>query len=388
VQLTSDVVHTPTHPHTSQLVADSSNHKSLVIRYDEPRGRGQYASSRAASQTSRLAPHEPEPGDETSAAQEANLHTVNGTDADHTNVDENLPGMHAAGVQPGEEGSSQLTAAAECNAGPADGAPDLVDNVHVHEKGKLVISTDALESHRDAQAAMFLIKAAQNGDDDRSQHDVDVGSFAGPDVLQNVGALLAHVYIPMLAQHTSADQSVPASSSVASDSHKTAESDIVASLQRFLGSIKTSSAHLTGNVQLKIPDVDVESWDGKDDDLTTTLESAMHDWTIVLQNVKQAEATKQPAGDGPLDEITFWNERNSVLSSMYEQIQLPKAQAIIRSVLCHALQPLCMLQQLCLLRAAFHVNGPDPRPARLRLQVCGCTCCRPGVGGNFSDARG
>lgn len=44
----------------------------------------------------------------------------------------------------------------------------------------------------------------------------------------------------------------------------------------------------------------------------------------VLASVLQRESQKHPTGKGPLAEIEFWRERNAVMSSLYEQLNLPQ----------------------------------------------------------------
>lgn len=51
-----------------------------------------------------------------------------------------------------------------------------------------------------------------------------------------------------------------------------------------------------------------------------------------MQDVKQAEAEKTPGGEGPLDEIFFWRERNTVLGGLHEQITLPRVNRMIEYV--------------------------------------------------------
>ena len=43
----------------------------------------------------------------------------------------------------------------------------------------------------------------------------------------------------------------------------------------------------------------------------------------------QREREKQPQGDGPLAEIEFWRARNAVLSSLFEQLNLPAVKKMV-----------------------------------------------------------
>ena len=44
------------------------------------------------------------------------------------------------------------------------------------------------------------------------------------------------------------------------------------------------------------------------------------------------EAAKRPSGTGPLAEVEFWRERHRALSALYEQLQLPRVQAILQTL--------------------------------------------------------
>ena len=112
------------------------------------------------------------------------------------------------------------------------------------------------------------------------------------------------------------------------------DAELLAALHKFIGQLRTSEVHLTGSVQLAMPNVDSSALSVKEDDLLTLLESTLHEWTIVIQDVKLAEAEKSAQGDGPLDEIHFWRERNNVLGGLHEQINHGKSQEILEYVFC------------------------------------------------------
>ena len=87
-----------------------------------------------------------------------------------------------------------------------------------------------------------------------------------------------------------------------------------------------------GEVKLEIPDVVL----GEDPMVTARspeilgrLEAAMEGWSRVISSVVDNQLKKQPNGDGPLAEIDFWRERNSVLSMFYEQLKSPQVQNIL-----------------------------------------------------------
>jgi hypothetical protein len=160
---------------------------------------------------------------------------------------------------------------------------------------------------------------------------LDVGVVSGCDTLQNISLLLEHVYIPLLLSELPQQDTLDGAGGVASSStEQSTEAELLAAMQKFLAQVKISSSHLTGNMQLTIPNVDVHSMDEKDDELLQTLESSLHTWTLTLQKLKQAQAGKTAEIEGPLGEIYFWGERNNVLGSLYEQINQPRVQRMMQ----------------------------------------------------------
>jgi Dynein heavy chain, N-terminal region 1 len=358
--------------------------QSLVIRCDAPRLRDDHLAGSAASQRlqATIALDDEAEAAATPHAAAASPCQVSAKASRSAFNEAATDDVEALNTGTFDDVSSSPEAMAPGHVVPTsnDGAPCSPDTSGHQDAARLAISWEALESHRDAQAAIFLIKSAPTGDvDDSRQPDIEIGTFAGSDMLQNVGTLLEHVYIPMLSANAAAGSSAHTSMAV-SGQQQSVDSDTLAAMHRFLSSLRTSAAHLTGNVQLKVPDIDIDGAGGKDDDILMLLESTVHEWTLVLQNVKQSEATKEPAGSGPLDEITFWNERNSVLSSMHEQIQSAKAQDIIRSALSCSSLP-CAPRNLQ--PNACSVNTSSCTC----VQVCGCVLPGPSLGVHLPNAR-
>lgn len=64
-------------------------------------------------------------------------------------------------------------------------------------------------------------------------------------------------------------------------------------------------------------------------DMLQLLESALAEWSQSVAGVMQRESQKRPAHKGPLAEIEFWRERNAVLSSLHEQLNLPAFKRVI-----------------------------------------------------------
>jgi hypothetical protein len=235
-------------------------------------------------------------------------------------------------VPPEPEGPEiQEEAAEPAHEEPADKPPSVLGT---GDPPRLRISTQTLSGGE--QAAVYLVKKAPGKISSRTlEEQLEFGVFTEADSLHTVSKLFEQVYIPiLLAGVPEQDQLSKTSTLAAAGAQHSVDGDLLAALQKFLTQMKTSSMHLTGNVQLNLPDFDVESMEDKDEELLQALEAVLHDWTLALQNVKQAEAAKTAANNGPLDEIYFWSERNNVLGSLNEQINLPKAQSIIQCAAC------------------------------------------------------
>jgi dynein heavy chain, axonemal len=83
-----------------------------------------------------------------------------------------------------------------------------------------------------------------------------------------------------------------------------------------------------------MPEVQIDSIEkaARDSDLIGLLEHHMADWAATIATVMQKESAKQPAGQAPLAEIEFWRQRNAVLSSLFEQLNLPNVKTMVAVV--------------------------------------------------------
>ncbi len=91
-------------------------------------------------------------------------------------------------------------------------------------------------------------------------------------------------------------------------------------------------AQIEGEVKLIIPDVPLTEEPAviaQDYDTVVVLEAAMEEWGKLISATVDEQLKKHPQGKGPLAEIDFWKERNSGLSSLYEQLKLPTVQKIL-----------------------------------------------------------
>eukprot|EP00884_Botryococcus_braunii_P017521 jgi/Botrbrau1/4452/Bobra.0348s0038.1 len=88
-----------------------------------------------------------------------------------------------------------------------------------------------------------------------------------------------------------------------------------------------------GSAPLVVPLENLKEAAAADDDLMSSLEHAVADWTHVLQTVLLEEAQTGPQGPGPLAELEMWRRRCTRLTGLYEQISSASAS---RNILCCA----------------------------------------------------
>ena len=195
-----------------------------------------------------------------------------------------------------------------------------------------------------ATAYVAKLRDGRVGEED-VQGDVSVGVLTKGGTLGQLTSLLEQVFMQSIVD-TSKSTADTSKAPVSQGQQATDDAELLAALHKFVGQLRTSEVHLTGSVQLSMPNVDVNSLSVKEDDLLTLLESTLHEWTIVLQDVKLAEAEKSAQGDGPLDEIHFWRERNNVLGGLHEQINHGKSQAVLEYGVCTVHDPQPLLQNV------------------------------------------
>ena len=158
--------------------------------------------------------------------------------------------------------------------------------------------------------------------------ELECGVLVGGTSLGNMEQVLLQVYLPLLLGPTKGDAAVGIN--VASEEHN----EMLSSLQKFISQVGHARQQLSGDIQLVIPDNAIGEVDQaiKDYDLLHALEGTVAEWATVLASAVQAQSQKGPTGSSPLAEIEFWRERNSALSSLYEQLNLPQARKIMAVV--------------------------------------------------------
>ncbi|XP_051514176.1 dynein axonemal heavy chain 10 [Myxocyprinus asiaticus] len=108
--------------------------------------------------------------------------------------------------------------------------------------------------------------------------------------------------------------------------------ELLNSTHKFLGVIDKTLQQLEGEIKLHIPEIDLE---GEVEVLLSNqvmvekLEQCVMNWQTQITVVIEEQKRKKPQGSGPLVEIEFWRERTAVLSSLYEQLNLPVVKKIL-----------------------------------------------------------
>lgn len=218
-------------------------------------------------------------------------------------------------------------------------------------KPRLILCCGGEDS--DGSCATAYVVKHQDGrvDDEDVQWHLSVGVLSKSGTLRQLTSLLEQIYMSSIVDNSKNIADV-SKAPVSQGQQTSDDAELLAALHKFIGQLRTSEVHLTGSVQIAMPSIDLSTLNAKDDDLLSVLESTVHEWTVVLQDVKQAEAEKSAQGDGPLDEIHFWRERNNVLGGLHEQINHGTSQAILEYVPCSVVSGV----SLCLDLVPAHSN--------------------------------
>ena len=112
----------------------------------------------------------------------------------------------------------------------------------------------------------------------------------------------------------------------------TAKNELIITMQKFASQINHTMQQVAGEVRLKVPIVSTNdpAKAAKDPNLVRSLTTSAQEWVEIMVGTINKELVKQPVGNGPLAEIEFWRDRNASLSTIYEQINQPNFQLIVR----------------------------------------------------------
>jgi dynein heavy chain len=116
--------------------------------------------------------------------------------------------------------------------------------------------------------------------------------------------------------------------------------EFVSNVQKFLSQISHAIQQVTGNIQLPLPDIEIDPNNlqaaADDPSIVTVLEGALDEWINIISQVIEAENRKMDqenradtSGRSPLSFIEFWRDRNAALSALYEQVRMEYVQNLI-----------------------------------------------------------
>ena len=158
------------------------------------------------------------------------------------------------------------------------------------------------------------------------------------DLLTNLENVIRHVFLPLIdpqvATETAATATITEGASP-EDTPKivdTVRSEFKCNLQKFSSQVAQAIQQVKGEVHLQIPNIIIDQPETVMDDyeLVNQLEQSLEEWTSSVSAVVNQENRKRLRGTGPLAEIEFWRERNATLSTIYEQINMPNVQKMLR----------------------------------------------------------
>lgn len=208
--------------------------------------------------------------------------------------------------------------------------PEQIEEIKVEMRNvlKMGMCTGLLPKDAIISRCFFIIRSRAGALDLSGLFELQSGLLVGGATLGNMEQVLLHVYLPLLLGPGKGD--LPNAGIIAAEEHN----ETLSSLQKFISQVGHTKQQLSGDIQLAIPDVQIGEVDQamKDQDLVASLEAAMAEWAQVLASAVQAQSEKGPVGSSPLAEIEFWRERNSALSSLFEQLNLPQARKIMAVV--------------------------------------------------------
>ena len=195
------------------------------------------------------------------------------------------------------------------------------------------------QSGVDSRAQYFLKlgdTVPPNGSEDQLMDAMQFGTLTDS-LLSNMGTLLRELYVP---QGGGAEQAGDAGGSPVRAAALEAE-DLEAGAAKhefqrnvvwFESVLSHAMKQVKGDVLLSVPNIDIEDAKAasEDYDVVNQLEVAMESWSKLVATVVEAENSKRPKTKGPLAEIEFWRQRNAALSALYEQINMPNVQDILK----------------------------------------------------------
>eukprot|EP01135_Chromosphaera_perkinsii_P002697 Nk52_evm65s226 gene=Nk52_evmTU65s226 len=140
--------------------------------------------------------------------------------------------------------------------------------------------------------------------------------------LGTLGSTLNLLYLPMLEKIKDSSLADAKKELAMKESLR---HEFVVQTQKFVYHVNHARHQVTGDNRLWIPDIIIEDIEAalENFDICQEVETAMEGWTSTLRSLLEQEALSQPQGPSPMAEIVFWRERSSILSTLFEQLNLP-----------------------------------------------------------------
>ena len=224
------------------------------------------------------------------------------------------------------------------DAGPADDEGADAHRPAPKAAGKrnvltCVLLQDFTETVFQDNCCYFLNTSQDKIDMQSVDTNVEFGYLPAGSSLLSLSQMLSCIYMPVIQNAISTKGSSLLAQGTSQDS---ANHELLSALARFSSQVDHTVQQLLGDIHLNIPSVpdkqlDV-ALDEYDDELVPRLESCIGEWSTVVKSATQRDQDKVPMGSGPLAEIEYWRERNATLSSLYEQLNLPKTQKMVSVV--------------------------------------------------------
>jgi dynein heavy chain len=124
--------------------------------------------------------------------------------------------------------------------------------------------------------------------------------------------------------------------------------ELLVTIQRFSSHISHTVQQVAGETRLKIPDelAEIDTIEEhlvlQDPKKLSQLDNLAEEWIETIQGALLKETLKTPNGNGPLQEIEFWRDKSSSLSTLYEQLNLPIVHKIVK-IFNVSQKPSCLL---------------------------------------------
>ncbi|PFH33986.1 dynein heavy chain family protein [Besnoitia besnoiti] len=107
--------------------------------------------------------------------------------------------------------------------------------------------------------------------------------------------------------------------------------ELAATAEQLVARIRFTINEVCEAVPLRVPCEDLEALaDSTEAHLVTGVEESVQDWTQAIRAVLEAEGQRRRADKFPAAELEFWRDRNSAVSTLYEQLTVQRIQRVLR----------------------------------------------------------